>query len=79
MVGRVGSSIQVTLVEDGQRIDTLSLMPNATAKTEVAVVPVPATSELIVSLGTAPFGLKDAFADRDSSAEPTWTEVDRAG
>jgi hypothetical protein len=67
MAGRVGSPVKIELVKDGQRIDTMNLVPNAKAKTDVAIVPVPATSELIVSLGTTPFGLKDAFADRDAS------------
>ena len=43
-------------------------------------MPLPATSELIVSLGTAPFGLKDAFAEsRIERGANLARQLDRAG
>ena len=48
-VGRVGSPIRCSLVMTAtSRLDELTLQPSPQAKSEVAVVPLPATSELIV-------------------------------
>ncbi len=66
-VGRVDSPIRVSLVDGDRQLDELTLLSTAKAKPEVAVVPIAATSELIVSLGTSPYGLTDAFANRAAS------------
>ena len=67
-VGRVGSPIRVSLVDGDRQLDELALLPTAKAKPEFAVVPIAATSELIVSLGTSPYGLTDAFPNRAASS-----------
>ena len=66
-VGRVVSPIRISLVDGDRQLDERTLLPTAKANPEVAVVPMAATSELIVSLGTSPYGLADAFADRAAS------------
>jgi len=67
MVGRVGGPIRIALIDDEHELDSLTLVPNAKGSPETAIVPIPATSELIVSLAAAPFGLSDALGDRDAS------------
>ena len=71
MAGRVGSPIKVSLKRGEQEIDSLVLTPNPKVKSEAGIVPVPATSELIVSLGSASIGLNDAFPDREATTGQT--------
>jgi hypothetical protein len=67
-VGRVGNPIQVSLADGGQRLDERTIRPNAKGNTASPVVAMPATAEFIVSLGAAPFGLSEAFPNRESDA-----------
>lgn len=64
MVGRIGNPIRISLRGDEQELDSLVLQPDTKGDPKSAVVPIAATNELIVSLGAAPFGLRDAFGDR---------------
>lgn len=73
-VGRINSSIHISLYSGEQVVDEMSLAPNATA-TQNRVQPIAATSELIVSLGTADFGLSDAFSDRSASGKQLGRQV----
>ncbi len=66
-VGRVGSPIQVSLLNKDNPIDDRTLLPSATSNSEAAVFPISATSELIVFLGKSPNGIKGAFPDRTAS------------
>src|SRR3954462_8355259 len=68
-VGRVGTAIQISLVDQERRIDEQKVRPDTKAKSNSAAVALPATAELIVSLGAAPFGLRDAFPNRDSESQ----------
>ena len=69
LVGRIGSPIRISLRDKERVLDELTLQPSTQAKSEVAIVPLAATSELLVSLGSAAFGLKDAFPNRAGSGE----------
>src|SRR6188472_3842078 len=60
-VGRIGSVIQVSLVDGERRIVEQTLRPDAKARPNSTAVALPATAELIVSFGPSPFGLQDAF------------------
>lgn len=70
-VGRVGSSIRIALFDGDLQVHEFTLEPNAKANLERAVVPIPATNELIVTLSSAPYGLRDAFPERTGSASQT--------
>ena len=74
-VGRVGSPIQVSLLDGERRIDEQTLRPDAKAKPNSTAVALPATAELIVSFGPAPFGLRDAFPNRESDAGQSARQV----
>src|SRR4029079_15689192 len=74
-VGRIGSAIQVSLVDGERRIDEQTLRPDARAKPNSTAVALPATAELIVSFGPAPFGLRDAFPNRDADAGQSARQV----
>ncbi len=65
-VGRIGSSLQISLMDGDRRLDERTLLPGAKAKEESAAVALPSTAELLVSFGPSPFGLKDAFLNRES-------------
>lgn len=67
-VGRIRSPIRVKLADGDDVIDELTLQPSAKSKPGDALVPIPSTGELIVSLGSAKYGLKDAFPHREGSA-----------
>lgn len=69
LVGRVSGSIRIALVEEGRTLSELVLVPTAKAGADNAVTPIPATSEVLVSLGKKPFGLGDAFADRPATGD----------
>lgn len=71
MVGRIGNPIRISLLGEEQELDSLELRPDTKGDPKAAVVPIAATSELIVSLGTTPFGLRDAFGDRSSGGGQT--------
>lgn len=67
-VGRTGSSIEVSLFDGDTRLDQLTIRPDARLKPNSAAVAVPATSELVVSLGLSSYGLKEALPDREADA-----------
>src|SRR5262245_5887397 len=67
-VGRVGNPIQTTLVDRQRRLDEKMIRRNAKGNAALPVVAMPATAEFIVSLGTAPFGVSEAFPSRESDA-----------
>ncbi len=67
-VGRVGSPIQISLHDGERRLAEQTLRFDAKAKPNADTIALPATAELIVSLGSAPFGLRDAFPNRESDA-----------
>ena len=67
-VGRIGNEIQVSLIDGERRIVEQTLRPDAKAKPSSAAIALPATAELIVSFGPAPFGLREAFPNRESDA-----------
>jgi hypothetical protein len=75
-VGRVGEPIRIVLTGDDRVLDERILQPTPQSKakegseTKTCYVPLAATSEVLVSLGTADFGLKSAFPDRDENAGP---------
>jgi hypothetical protein len=66
VVGRVGNPIHVSLLDGDKQLDERTLRPDAKAKPESLAVALPATAEMLVSLGQTPFGLKDAFPDREA-------------
>ena len=68
MVGRIGNPIRISLLDEENEVDSLALQPDTKGDPKAAVLPIAATSEMIVSLGTTPFGLRDAFGDRSSSS-----------
>lgn len=74
-VGRVGDAIQVSLVDSERRIDELTLRPDPKTKPSSTAVALPSTAELIVSFGPAPFGLGDAFPNRESDAGQSARQV----
>ncbi len=67
-VGRVGDPIRISLFDGEKQLDEKTLRPAAKAKPDSRTVVLPATAELIVSLGQPTLGLKDAFPDRESDA-----------
>jgi hypothetical protein len=70
-VGRVRSPIRIVLADGERQFDELVLQPSARSTTSAAIVPMPATGELILSLGSAQFGLRDAFPDRPGGGTQT--------
>jgi hypothetical protein len=74
-VGRIGSSIQISLVNGERRLDEQMLRSDRKAKPESAAVALPATAELIVSLGSTPFGLREAFPNRELDAGQSARQV----
>jgi hypothetical protein len=66
-IGRAAGSIQVSLFAGDRQIDTRTLLPSEKQNADAAVYPIAATSELIVSLGTSPYGLPEAIANRSAS------------
>jgi hypothetical protein len=74
-VGRVGSSIQVSLLNGERRVDEQTLQPDAKAKPSSTAIALPSTAELIVSFGSAPFGLRDAFPNRESEGSQSARQV----
>jgi hypothetical protein len=67
-VGRAGSAIQISLLDGERRLDQRALRPDAKTKATSLAVALPATAELLVSFGLSPFGLRDAFANRESDS-----------
>jgi hypothetical protein len=67
-VGRIGSAIQISLLVGDRRIDEKTVRPDVRDKSNSAAVALPATSELIVSFGPSPFGVRDAFPNHDTDA-----------
>jgi hypothetical protein len=65
-VGRIGSPIDISLYAGNRVVATRTLSPQG-ADVEKTVIPLAATSELIVSLGTAKYGLREAFSDRSAT------------
>jgi hypothetical protein len=65
-VGRVGSAIQVSLVDGERRLDEQTLQPDTKTRPNSAAVALSATAELIVSFGPASSGVRDAFPNRES-------------
>lgn len=63
-VGRIGNPIRVSLLDGGRMIDTRTVRPAIKEQPKSPAVALPATSELILSIGTAPFGLQPAIPDR---------------
>jgi hypothetical protein len=74
-VGRIGSAIQVSLVSDEHRLDEQTLKPDAKERPSSAAVALSATAELIVSFGSAPLGIRDAFPNRESDAGQSARQV----
>lgn len=68
-VGRVGSPIRLTLVENDKTIGEITLLPAAKEAANSVVNSIPATNEVLVSLGTRPFGLGEAFGDRPATSD----------
>lgn len=73
-VGRISSPIDISLHVGERVLDARSLSPQRIG-TEQALVPIGATSELIVSLGTADYGLNEAFSERSASGNQTGRKV----
>ncbi len=73
-VGRIGSPLEISLLSRGRVLGTRTLSPQRPG-TENAIVPLGATSELIVSLGTARFGLSEAFFDRAANGSQSGRKV----
>jgi hypothetical protein len=65
-VGRMGSTIRVVLRSQGSEIDRADLPSGPAAHKEWALTDLPATGELIVGIGSVPFGMEDAFPPRDT-------------
>jgi hypothetical protein len=74
-VGRIASSIQVSLLEGDRQIDTRTLLPPDKQNADAAVFPIAATSELIVSLGANPYGLPDAVGNRTANGSHIGRQV----
>jgi hypothetical protein len=70
MVGRLGDSIRIALIDgSGTRVDERTFRPGPlSVKNGAGMVELAATSELIVSLGSKPFGLAEAIPDRDAES-----------
>src|SRR5262249_8547295 len=58
----------VSLADDERRLDERTIRPNAKGNTSSPVVAMPATAECIVSLSSVPFGLSNAFPNREGDA-----------
>jgi len=70
-VGRLSSPIEVALRSDGRELDRFVVRPSAPSAAEAtdrSTVDLPATAELLVAVGSADFGLADAFANRDAGS-----------
>jgi hypothetical protein len=63
-VGQVGSPIHVRLLSEDEVIDEIVLRPGVAPDRVVKPAELPATGELLLALGSTPFGLAEAFADR---------------
>ncbi len=67
-VGRVGGSIQISVLTGDRRLGDQTVRPDARAKPDSVAVALPATSELLISFGSVPFGLREAFPNRETDA-----------
>jgi hypothetical protein len=74
-VGRIGSLIQVSLVDGEHRVAEQTLRPDAKTRPSSPAVALSATAELIVSFGSSPFGLQDAFPNREADAGQSARQV----
>jgi hypothetical protein len=68
-IGRVNAPIRVSLRADGVVIDRKQFDPLASTEGAPVLDVLPATSELIVSLGGGSSGLADAIGDRDRGVQ----------
>ena len=66
-VGRLGATIQVALADTDGLIELKTLYANSVAANGPTAVQLPATAELIVSLGSDQIGLRRAFPEREAS------------
>jgi hypothetical protein len=64
----MGSQISVSLVSDGAVVDRVELLPRSDMAQASKLNDLPATGELLVAVGTAPFGWDEAFANRDADS-----------
>jgi hypothetical protein len=67
-VGRVGNPIEVSLFDGERRVDEQTIRPSMKRNPASPTVAMPATAEFIVSLGAAPFGIREAFPNRESDS-----------
>jgi hypothetical protein len=74
-VGRIGSVIQVSLVDGERQVAEQTLRPDAKARPNSTAIALSATAELIVSFGPSPFGLQDAFPNREADAGQSARQV----
>lgn len=77
-VGRIGSPIDISFRAGDHQLDARTLSSQG-AGNENAIVPISATSELIVSLGAVEFGLREAFSDRLASGSQASRKVIELG
>ncbi|HEX4412679.1 MAG TPA: hypothetical protein VH107_03560 [Lacipirellulaceae bacterium] len=66
-IGRIGSSVQVSLLAGDREIDSRTLVPSGKQNVDSVLHPLAATSELVVSLGPAAYGLTEAVGNRTAS------------
>jgi hypothetical protein len=67
-VGKLGAPIQIVLADGNRRMVESTLWPGRHTNGESSLVELPATSELIVVLGSDQVGLRQAVGDREASA-----------
>lgn len=80
-IGRLNSAVHIALLEGDKTLDRREIQCQPFADS-LHAASLPATSEVVVQLGKAAMGLRDALPDRDSSqgnVARQFVEVDSAG
>ncbi len=74
-IGRIASSVQVSLLAGDRQIDSRTVLPSENQNVDSAVHPIAATSEFVISLGNSPYGLPEAVGNRTANSGHTGRRI----